>query len=830
MMAAAVLLAASCAEAEEEKNVREDKAPGEELVQKTFKCSSEATKSTLGEENKVLFSNGEKILVFDEYYPNEFEVKGSGNQVEITGNVQSGTDKFFALTPYSHDFYFEYDEDYNYIAGMTLPQSQAASKGTFADGINIAAAVSGTDDKFSFKNLLSFAKLTLSSGQLGGKTVKAVELSSSYPLAGDVVVTFGSEIKAAGGDNTVNYVEISKEGGMADGDYYLTLLPNPGGEVTISFTATDGSVATKTATLKEFKAGVIKDLGSVKGLQWKEPGYVLVESAPSDWSGDYVIVYAENKASGKGRLLAGQSGSEDYGAYKEVSISDKRISLAAGKSYNVTIAKVSGDNYSIEYTATGEFLGWKSGNTLLFDSSAEIENYPKNESYQWNISLSGGYSVITNANTPGRFLEYNATHPRFACYENHQESVYLYRKDGSEGSGAVEQTSVATVSASGVTGYNATLNGSFANASASPREAGFRWGLSKDNLQYVAQCTAAPSGTSGSFSASIDNLSDGITYWYRAYIIVWENGEGTYYYGETSSFRTSSETSQGYQWFELPQMNLQEVTVGSNTYLTNSSNLGVEYYAYHLCAGGEKGPNGKTARNYTVCFSAEHHCPLWVAAPRHSMYTGSSGRTDAYKADASIPADIQYYSKSTGGGCNKGHMLGSAERTSSKATNQQVFFYSNIAPQLSTGFNTGGGGWNLLEEFIDKLVPSSQKDTLYEVVGCIFGTVTDGYGYKVTSSKITFGGRSDVSFPAAFYYAVLKKKNSSTQGSVADCSASQLQCVAFVRAHTNNLKGQKPSAKELMSISDLERLTGITFFANVPNAPKSTYNASDWGL
>ena len=827
MMAAAVLLAASCAEAEEEKNVREDQAPGEELVQKTFKCSSEATKSTLGEENKVLFSNGEKILVFDEYDTHEFEVKGSGNQVEITGNLQSGTDRFFALTPYSHGCFFDSDEDFNHIAEMTLPQSQAASKGTFADGINIAAAVSGTEDKFSFKNLLSFAKLTLSSGQLGGKTVKAVELSSSYPLAGDVVVTFGSEIKAAGGDNTVNYVEISKEGGMADGDYYLTLLPNPGGEVTISFTATDGSVATKTATLKEFKAGVIKNLGSVKGLQWKEPDYVLVESAPSDWFGDYVIVYAEDNANGTGRLFAGKSISGNYGAYENVSISDKRISLADDSRYKVTIAKAS-DGYSIEYTATGQFLGWEdyNQNYLYFGSSAASTDY------QWNISLSGGYSVITNANTPSRFLEYNASAPRFACYlsKSNQESVYLYRKDGSEGSSAVEQTSVTTVSATGVTGYNATLNGSFANASASPREAGFKWGLSKDNLQYFAQCSSAPSGTSGSFSATVDNLSDGITYWYRAYIIVWENGKGTYYYGETRSFRTSSETSHGYQWFELPQMNLQEVTIGSNTYLTNKSNTEVEYYAYHLCAGGEKGPNGKTARNYTVCFSAEHHCPLWVAAPRHSMYTGSSGRTDAYKADASIPASIQYNSKSTGGGCNKGHMLGSAERTSSKATNQQVFFYSNIAPQLSLGFNTGGGGWNLLEDFIDELVPSSQKDTLYEVVGCIFGTVTDGYGYKVTSKKISFGGRNDVSFPAAFYYAVLKKKNSSTQDSVAGCDANQLQCVAFVRAHTNSLKGQKPSAKELMSISDLERLTGITFFANVRNAPKSTYNASDWGL
>lgn len=33
-----------------------------------------------------------------------------------------------------------------------------------------------------------------------------------------------------------------------------------------------------------------------------------------------------------------------------------------------------------------------------------------------------------------------------------------------------------------------------------------------------------------------------------------------------------------------------------------------------------------------------------------------------------------------------------------------------------------------------------------------------------------------------------------------------------------------------MSISDLEKLTGHAFFTNVPNAPKSSYNPSDWGL
>jgi hypothetical protein len=34
----------------------------------------------------------------------------------------------------------------------------------------------------------------------------------------------------------------------------------------------------------------------------------------------------------------------------------------------------------------------------------------------------------------------------------------------------------------------------------------------------------------------------------------------------------------------------------------------------------------------------------------------------------------------------------------------------------------------------------------------------------------------------------------------------------------------------MMSVQELDRLTGFTFFANVPNAPKSKATAADWGL
>ena len=55
-------------------------------------------------------------------------------------------------------------------------------------------------------------------------------------------------------------------------------------------------------------------------------------------------------------------------------------------------------------------------------------------------------------------------------------------------------------------------------------------------------------------------------------------------------------------------------------------------------------------------------------------------------------------------------------------------------------------------------------------------------------------------------------------------------CAAFVRSHTNSLNGQKPSKKEIMTIAELEKITGFKYFVNVPQAPKNTVNPSDWGL
>ena len=373
-----------------------------------------------------------------------------------------------------------------------------------------------------------------------------------------------------------------------------------------------------------------------------------------------------------------------------------------------------------------------------------------------------------------------------------------------------ERPTFGTPSALNVTASAATLSCGF-TFERPTSEYTLRFEYRKASEQsYTQKPVASGSGTK---TATLTGLSASTTYEFR----LCAEWEGESYTSATGRFTTSASQGGGdtpagptkYSgWPELP------VEVSNSDY----------YYAYHICPDFRV--NGHLARNYTVCYSAEHHCPVWVAAPRHDCYEHGADRTDAYRQDPDIPANIQYNSKDTGGGCNKGHMLGSAEREVTSAVNRQVFYYTNIAPQYSSNFNTGGGAWNNLEEWVDGQVCA---DTTYVVIGTYFETFTDAYGKSCSPATISFGGRSDVTRPSMFYYLILRSKSGKTGQSVYDLSAGELKCAAFVLRH-NMDKGHQPQAKDMMSVSEIEELTGFTFFANVPNAPKDTCNPSDWGL
>lgn len=243
------------------------------------------------------------------------------------------------------------------------------------------------------------------------------------------------------------------------------------------------------------------------------------------------------------------------------------------------------------------------------------------------------------------------------------------------------------------------------------------------------------------------------------------------------------------------------------------------YTTYHMC--------DDSRRNYTVCYSSEHRCPVWVASPMHPSYKGEAPRSDAFIFDPTLPMDIQPLLRRSYGEYTRGHLVGSAERTTSEQANRQTFYASNIAPQLQVGFNAANGAWNNWERFADK---QSCADTLYVVTGCLFDDYADASGLEVkATTTVNKNDGEKVGVPTAYYKVLLRTRSGKTGRSVRECKADELKCAAFVVGHYS-AKGRKPAAADMMSVEELERLTGFTFFANVPNAPKGKANAADWGL
>ena len=80
-----------------------------------------------------------------------------------------------------------------------------------------------------------------------------------------------------------------------------------------------------------------------------------------------------------------------------------------------------------------------------------------------------------------------------------------------------------------------------------------------------------------------------------------------------------------------------------------------------------------------------------------------------------------------------------------------------------------------------------------------------------------------------FYYILMRTKKGNSGKALSQCSEDEIKCAAFVRSHKTP-KGTKVSSQDLMSVSDLEKITGFTYFPNVPQAPKDSYKASEWGL
>lgn len=224
---------------------------------------------------------------------------------------------------------------------------------------------------------------------------------------------------------------------------------------------------------------------------------------------------------------------------------------------------------------------------------------------------------------------------------------------------------------------------------------------------------------------------------------------------------------------------------------------------------------------YCLEYDSDKYHSRWVAF----RFDGATRARNVGRKDYSIrpqyPRDPQLTDRyieddASFNGYQHGHLCASADRLYSRLANDQTFYMTNMSPQKGD-FN--GGYWTRFEEFVQRCGRSAAfADTLYVVKG---GTIAEGqYSHRVARSRMVV--------PKYYFIALLKVKNN------------VYSAVAFWVKHDSygyDFDHQAPAsvvAEHAVSVDELEELTGIDFFHNLPDAVESTvesgYVAANWGL
>lgn len=229
----------------------------------SFDASSE-TKTILVNGREVYWLPGDRISISGA--PDAFT---SLSDEQSANTIFSGTafpaDEYYAIYPYDNVFSWMETE-----AMVTLVEDQPAVKGTFANGVNLSAAYTSTDDmSLIFHNIIGYIKFTVSENS---GSIKSVEVRSNGGefLSGVFNVGFddATKLPVITSTGTSQSVRLSSEFVLEPGDYYIAMIPGTYTEgLTLKFTDAEGAFAEKSIDKElTLSAGKIKNIGTVKGL------------------------------------------------------------------------------------------------------------------------------------------------------------------------------------------------------------------------------------------------------------------------------------------------------------------------------------------------------------------------------------------------------------------------------------------------------------------------------------------------------------------------------------------------------------------------------------
>ena len=155
-----------------------------------------------------------------------------------------------------------------------------------------------------------------------------------------------------------------------------------------------------------------------------------VASAGELQAGNLYLIVCEDKSAAMGAIQ------KDFRSSCDITFESNEIHTEVnreGLPYQMILGGTEGA-YSLYDAASQVYLSLTSNDNKLHGAeSAESDNA------QWTITISGGQAYIQNNAYKDRAIKYNASSPRFACYESNQQPVSLY-VNATSGSGILDIT------------------------------------------------------------------------------------------------------------------------------------------------------------------------------------------------------------------------------------------------------------------------------------------------------------------------------------------------------------------------------------------------------
>lgn len=205
---------------------------------------------------------------------------------------------------------------------------------------------------------------------------------------------------------------------------------------------------------------------------------------------------------------------------------------------------------------------------------------------------------------------------------------------------------------------------------------------------------------------------------------------------------------------------------------------------------------------YTASYNKTTKLPNWVAWHLTAdRTTGPAKRSGVdFQADMNVPApraeDSDYY----GSGYDRGHMCPAADNKYSEKAMEESFLFTNMCPQNG---NLNRGDWNEMEQACRRW--AKEYGGVYVVCGPIL--------YKGKHKTI---GKNKVVVPEAFFKVVLR-------------TGENPKAIGFIY---KNAEGNRPKGDYVNTVDEVERITGIDFFPELPddveNKVEATADIADW--